>query len=40
MCVHERDGGLILKMYMAISPVSATECVWAYGVCKYLLSVL
>lgn len=29
----------ILNMYIAISLERASECVWAYGVCKYLLSV-
>lgn len=43
--VRELDGGshvfgFISKMYMVISLVSATECVWEYGVCRCLLSVL
>ena len=41
--VHELGGGtgfgLILQMDMAMSLVCAPECVWAYGGCKYLLSV-
>lgn len=39
LVVGSRMFGSIFKMYIAISLECASECVWAYSVCKYLLIV-